>query len=82
MARALLVAADLLTAGDLDAEKERRYAGWSEGIGADILGGRLSLAAIEERVVNEGIEPKPRSGGQERLENVVNDRIWSADRER
>ena len=57
----------------------RRYAGWSQGIGAQILGGGLSLAEIEARVVNEGIEPRPRSGGQERLENVVNQGIWSVD---
>jgi xylose isomerase len=81
LARALLVAADLVTAGDLAAEKDRRYAGWSEGIGAEILEGQLSLPEIEARVVNEGIEPRPRSGGQERLENVVNQRIWSVDRE-
>ena len=82
LARALLVAADLLTAGDLAAERERRYAGWSDGLGAEILDGRLSLSEIEERVVAEGIEPRPRSGGQERLENLVNHRIWSADRDR
>jgi xylose isomerase len=81
LARALLVAADLLEAGDLSDEKERRYAGWSDGIGAEILGG-MSLADIEARVAAGGIDPRPRSGGQERLENVVNRRIWSADRER
>ena len=82
LARALLVAADLLTAGDLAGERDRRYAGWSDGLGAEMLGGRLSLPEIEERVVAEGIEPRPRSGGQERLENLVNQRIWSADRDR
>jgi xylose isomerase len=82
LARALLVAADLVTTGGLAAEQERRYAGWSDGLGAEIMGGGLSLAEIEERVVADGIEPTPRSGGQERLENLVNQRIWSADRER
>ena len=82
LARALLVAADLLEAGDLVREKERRYSRWSEGLGAEIIGGTLSLAEIETRVVSDGIEPRPRSGGQERLENLVNQRIWSADRER
>ena len=82
LARALLVAADLITAGELAEETERRYAGWSNGLGAEMLDGRLSLPEIEERVVAEGIEPRPRSGGQERLENLVNQRIWSADRDR
>jgi xylose isomerase len=82
LARALLVAADLIDAGDLAGELERRYAGWSDGLGAEMLGGGLALADIEARVVEDGIEPRPRSGGQERLENVVNQRIWSADRDR
>jgi xylose isomerase len=30
------------------------------------------LAAIAERVDHEGLEPEPRSGRQERLENWVN----------
>jgi xylose isomerase len=80
LARALLVAADLLEAGDLAGERERRYAGWSSGLGAEILDGGMSLDEIEARVAAGGIEPRPRSGGQERLENVVNRRIWSVDR--
>ena len=82
LARALLVAADLLEAGDLSDEKERRYAGWSDSLGAEMLAGSLSLAEIETRVVDAAIDPRPRSGGQERLENIVNQRIWSADRDR
>ncbi len=81
LARALVAAAALLEAGDLANEKERRYAGWADPLGADILGGGLSLADIEARVVDDAIEPTPRSGGQERLENLVNQRIWAADRE-
>ena len=82
LARALLVAADLVESGDLAGEAERRYAGWANGLGADMLAGKLTLADIEARVAEGGIEPRPRSGGQERLENVVNRRIWSVDRER
>jgi xylose isomerase len=81
LARALLVAADLLGAGDLERERERRYAGWAEGLGAEIIGG-ASLSDLEGRVADGAIEPRPRSGGQERLENLVNQRIWAADRER
>lgn len=82
LARALLVAADLVEAGSLERNRAERYAGWDEGIGAEMLGGALALDEIMGRVVDEGIEPRPRSGGQERLENVVNQRIWAADRER
>ena len=34
--------------------------------------GKRTLEDIAERVVKEGIEPEPRSGRQELLENVVN----------
>lgn len=81
LARALLVAAALVEAGDLERERDGRYAGWNDGLGAAILGGATSLSELEARVVNDGIEPLPRSGGQERLENVVNQRIWAVDRE-
>ncbi|MCV0403130.1 MAG: xylose isomerase [Chloroflexi bacterium] len=82
LARALLVAADLVEAGDLERHRTARYAGWDDGLGADLLSGGLSLPDIEARVVDDGIEPRPTSGAQERLENVVNQRIWAADRER
>ena len=81
LARALLVAADMLEAGDLDREREQRYAGWTDGLGAEILGG-ASLADLEARVAEGRIDPRPRSGGQERLENLVNQRIWAVDRQR
>ena len=42
----------------------------------------LDLAEIEARVVDDGIEPRPRSGAQERLENLVNQRVWAVDRDR
>jgi xylose isomerase len=81
LARALLVAADLVESGALERLRDERYAGWSDGLGSEILGG-LSLEALAERVVSDGIEPRPVSGRQEFLENVVNQRIWAADRAR
>jgi xylose isomerase len=80
LARALLVAADMVERQTLERFREERYAGWEEGIGAAILAGELSLADLERRVAAEGIDPRPRSGRQELLENLVNQRIWSAER--
>ena len=37
-----------------------------------MLSGKRTLAEIAERVVAKKIEPQPRSGRQEMLENVVN----------
>ena len=81
LARALLVADRLLEAGELERTRTDRYAGWEDGLGAEMLGGGLSLGEIEGRVVDDGIEPTPVSGRQEHLENVVNRATWAADRE-
>ena len=80
LARALLVAADLIERGDLAAQKDGRYAGWDTDLGKQILDGTMSLADLESRVADGAIDPVRVSGGQERLENLVNQRIWTADR--
>jgi xylose isomerase len=51
---------------------EERYAGWNGEEANAILGGKRTLEQVAERVVKDGIEPQPRSGRQEYLENVVN----------
>jgi xylose isomerase len=79
LARALLVAADMLERRTLDRFRDERYAGWSDGLGAEILGGRISLADLETRVSEQDLDPHPRSGRQELLENLVNERIWAVD---
>jgi xylose isomerase len=80
LARSLLVAASMLERGTLDEPRDARYAGWSGQLGEAILGGRLSLAELADRVVDGGIDPRPVSGRQEYLENQVNQQIWAADR--
>jgi xylose isomerase len=71
LARALLVADRMLDDGKLLDLVDERYSGWGTGIGPDILAGRLSLEQLSERVVAQKIDPKPRSGRQEMLENLV-----------
>jgi xylose isomerase len=68
MARALLVA-DAVR-GELDANRDARYAGWDGELGRSILDGRTSLAALHDRALDRGA-PSRASGGQERLENLV-----------
>jgi xylose isomerase len=80
LARSLLVAADLIENGELERRRGTRYAGWSGRLGGEILGGDASLEALEQRVARDEIDPRPVSGGQEALENLVNQRIWAADR--
>jgi xylose isomerase len=80
LARALLAAAAMIDDGRLADRREDRYAGWGETLGTEILAGDLSLAALEERVASGVVDPRPASGGQEALENLVNQRVWAADR--
>lgn len=76
LAQSLLVAAQLIEDGELEASRNRRYAGWESGLGADILAGNHSLTDLEEQVAAGKIDPAPVSGGQERLENLVNRTLW------
>ena len=70
-ARALLGAAALIEDGTFDKFVADRYAGWGSGFGADILAGKLSLADIAKHAY-DAPAPKPKSGRQEYLENLVN----------
>ncbi len=72
LARGLLNAAQVIEDGGLERNLEQRYAGWETPLGRDILGGKKSLAELAELAVQAGFDPRPRSGGQERLENLLN----------
>ena len=47
-----------------------RYAGWQKPEARQMLDS--DLEAIQRRVLDENINPQPRSGRQEILENLVN----------
>jgi xylose isomerase len=70
MARGLLAAAAIIEDGGLDRARAERYAGWETPSAQAMLAS--DLAAIAARVEAEGIDPQPRSGRQEKLENWVN----------
>ncbi|AEI92757.1 xylose isomerase [Roseobacter litoralis] len=69
-AAGLKAAAAMLEDGQLEAAREARYAGWSEDLGQKLL--TSDLTEISDLVTAQGIDPQPRSGRQERLENLVN----------
>ncbi len=69
-ARALKSAAAMMADGGMEAARDARYGGWDGAAGKALLSGSLEDAA--GRVLAEGINPQPRSGRQERLENLVN----------
>jgi xylose isomerase len=78
LARALLVAADMVQHETLAQARQQRYRGWTEHLGQAILSGTSSLADLERQVASGAIDPRPVSGQQEMLENMVNQRIWAA----
>ncbi|PJF09810.1 xylose isomerase [Pseudorhodobacter sp. MZDSW-24AT] len=69
-ARALKCAAAMLESDALEANRRARYAGWETDAAKAMLEGGLEAAAA--RVTAEGLEPEPKSGRQERLENLWN----------
>ncbi|MEP9387891.1 xylose isomerase [Mesorhizobium sp. KR9-304] len=71
-ARGLKAAAKMIEDKALSGPLEERYAGWRTAEGRAMLSGKRSLEEIAERVVKKKIEPQPKSGRQELLENIVN----------
>jgi xylose isomerase len=69
-ARALRAAAYLFEDGPLEAARKARYAGWDRPGAQAMLS--QPLEAIAAAVLDTNINPKPRSGRQERLENLWN----------
>ena len=69
-ARAFKAAAAMLEDGTLERLRAERYAGWDGREAQAMLAGRLE--DLETRVIGQDLRPEPRSGRQERLENLVN----------
>ena len=74
-ARGLLIAAKILEEGKLGRIVSDRYAKWNEPKNRAMLGDKETLESIAARVHAEGIEPQPKSGQQERIENLLNSYI-------
>ena len=72
VARGLLRAAAIIEDGRVDAFKKERYAGWQSEFGQAISAEGLGLAGIADLAEQHQIAPKPKSGRQERLENLFN----------
>jgi xylose isomerase len=70
-ARAFLNAAKLLEEKTLSSLVEKRYAGWDSAIARAMLRGELKLEEIAAQAEAKNLNPEPRSGKQEMLENLV-----------
>jgi xylose isomerase len=71
-ARGLKAAASMVEDKALSGPLAERYAGWNSVEAKAMLSGQRTLEEVAARVVAEKIEPQPKSGRQEYLENIVN----------
>ena len=72
LARGLKAAAAMIEDGTFDKALDERYAGCKEREAKAMLSGKRSLEQIAARVEKQNINPAPRSGRQEYLENLAN----------
>ena len=73
-ARGLKVAAKLLEDKVFENFKAERYASYKEGLGKDIIEGKVGFKELEEYALKHGITPN-KSGRQEMLESILNQYI-------
>ncbi len=76
LALSLKRAAKMLEDQALQKVVDNRYAGWNQDLGLQILNGKASLEDLAKIVETQGLDPKPVSGQQEYLENLVNSYIY------
>ncbi len=70
-ARAFLVAADIVADGRFARQRAARYAGWDSAEARAMLEGGMTLEAIAAAAEAGNLDPQPRSGRQEQLENLI-----------
>ncbi len=72
VAAALLNAERIIADGRIDAFKAQRYAGWDGELGQMIHRDGTSLSDIADHAISANLDPRHKSGKQERLENLIN----------
>lgn len=71
-ARGLKAAAAMVEDDALQGPLDERYAGWDSELAHKMMSGGMGLDDISALVADKDINPEPRSGQQEKLENIVN----------
>ena len=71
-ARAWEIAMKMVADGALEKHVAGRYAAWDKPANKKMLDGKATLADIAARVDKEKLDPQPKSGRQEYLENLIN----------
>lgn len=70
IAKALLQAAALIEKGQIPHFVKDRYKNWHTGLGQKILQGKMTLESTASYAKEHRLDPKPKSGRQEWLENI------------
>ena len=70
-AHGFLLAAKLIEAGKYDEKIAGRYAGWRTDEAKAMLDGSMTLEDLAMRTEAANVDPKPRSGRQEQIENLI-----------
>lgn len=68
----LRIAFEIIKDGRLNKFVEERYQSYKEGIGADIVNGKIDLERLSEYALSKGEITKNMSGRQEMLESLIN----------
>ena len=71
-ARSLIAVEKMINDKELSTYIQNRYKKWDQDLGKFIHSQEGSLETIANKVISENIEPKPQSGQQEYLENILN----------
>ncbi len=74
-ARALIAVEKMINDKKLSEYINNRYKEWNNDLGKYIHAKESSLESIANKVIQDNIEPKPTSGKQEYLENLLNEYI-------
>jgi xylose isomerase len=70
-ARAFLIAAKIFEDGKLKKAVSERYADWEKPEAKAMFEGKMTLDEIAAKAEQDNINPQPRSGKQEKLENLI-----------
>ena len=71
-ARSLIAVEKMINDKELSTLIQNRYKKWDQALGKFIHSQEGNLETIANKVISENIEPKPQSGQQEYLENILN----------
>lgn len=71
LGRALLAAADVVAAGQLQRLRQQRYQGWDSDLGRRIQSGEFTLSSLADYAAAQDLDPMPHSGHQELAESLI-----------